>query len=241
MQKKNIDQRYINFLLDVVSDRDKFPEKIKIFSWNYDSQILLATKILNFDAISRTRNIYEKKLNGEAVSDIISPIFNILEGVEVGEACNESADLYWRLMSSSDSDKKTRDNLRVRFAFEQNVENFVEKSSFLSSFQRITDVIIVGYSFPFSNREVDNNIFKAILGKSNIGDYGGKLNIYIQTPDKETFDTSRGKVASTLISINGQIKDDGRVLIYEPYQGRSSQIIIEHKWDRDNFYIPQTF
>ena len=59
------------------------------------------------------------------------------------------------------------------------IKDFVNSENFLEVAKTIIEetnvLVVIGYSFPFFNRDIDNEIFKTLTGK-------GKLMIYFQDP-----------------------------------------------------------
>ncbi|MBS4027702.1 MAG: SIR2 family protein [Ignavibacteriales bacterium] len=195
--RKNIDERYRYFFAEFRNNNmlDKLPHRVKIISWNYDLQFEKA--LLEFypgkdivfaqnhlQVISSTSSNEPKpkefsivKLNGTAGlhtyrdnRDKLLGFQNIVikdnTDTELIEECLRIYALY--LYSG----------LLVpylNFAFEKNNELTKRAFEFALQIAKQTDeLIVIGYSFPDDNREVDKNLLKSMTNLSKI---------YIQNPD----------------------------------------------------------
>ena len=209
--KTKVDQRYINFLVDIMEKADSFPSNIKLFSWNYDSQFFHAIKNLNFSILSKDDVIdypFLKRLNGIAARRGINPA-TISSNLDMKQKIVECSDCFWRLRSTDYKDK----NLLVKFAFEQSEAlEKAEISSHIDDFDSISDLVVIGYSFPLANRNIDRSIFEAILKKVEYTRYKMiNLKIYIQTPhsldiDNDQYTISKTKIISIIQSIIPQLE-----------------------------------
>lgn len=112
--KKKIDPRYESFLVNIW---DGVTSKIKIFSWNYDTQLKLAIDSLNLFSDPKNIDIQESeiKINGSIDSPKLS--------------------FGWEL-------NKNYGNLYKQFL------------------QDVGEIVIIGYSFPFANREIDESYLR---------------------------------------------------------------------------------
>lgn len=205
--KSKIDQRYINFLIDVMEKVDLFPSNIKLFSWNYDSQFLHAIKNLGFkvpDIDGATDYPFMKRLNGVATRREINPA-TISSGLKTEQKIIEVSDCFWRLSHPN----SRGDNLLVKFAFEQDQKNIetLKISSHLKDFESVSDLVIIGYSFPLSNRIIDRSVFKTILDKVKYTrDKIINLKIYIQAPpnsdeNNDQYVITKSKIIAIINSI----------------------------------------
>ncbi|MCF7865046.1 MAG: hypothetical protein K9M11_00885 [Candidatus Pacebacteria bacterium] len=269
--KTEIDQRYINFLIDVMEKVDSFPSNIKLFSWNYDSQFLHAIKNLEFKIPVKDGVIdylFLKRLNGVAVRKGINPA-TISSNLKFKGKIIESSDCFWRLSHPDSRDE----NLLVKFAFEQdqNIEK-LEISSHLNDFDSVSDLVIIGYSFPLSNRNIDKNVFDSILKKVEYTrDKMINLKIYIQVPpdsdvNNDQYVIIKAKIIAVINSIipGLDLSSDGNELSHvkkvtpvlwigsditslrknenpEDEVFETLKIKFYRQWDPVNFYIPQSF
>ena len=179
------DGRYDSFFASILGkDKDDLPQNISILSWNYDCQVEMAyEEYLRSDNIATTAyylhefdkttarmddNPYHKqdgfkviKLNGTALINNGS-YFGKDKHTDVVQSL---IDLYKEI---------TPNNMRLSFAWERMGTKFQTLIS-----DSITDadvLVIIGYSFPFFNREVDRLIFKSMPNLKKI---------YIQDPNAE--------------------------------------------------------
>lgn len=150
VKEKKVDPRYINFLASLLRDEPFFPDNVKILSWNYDYQVQLAGYRISGDLIRdytpgananrRFANLIQ--LNGCAYKNGETNLMSE----------NLSIESLWERVRTS------RENEFISFAWErkQPEEQLVEHLN-------QTDVLVViGYSFPFFNRDTDKRIFDAL-------------------------------------------------------------------------------
>ncbi|MDI9325454.1 MAG: hypothetical protein QM526_01560 [Alphaproteobacteria bacterium] len=236
--KTSQDQRYINFLLDICGNKEmkpKFPKNIKIISWNYDGQLEIAFNKLQNDPIiypkplTLTRSlIYNKqhyKINGN-VTELYPLRFNSL-----------SLDTFIKEWTNMLLNPRGTISL-INFAWENSSKNRNTKlSKFLWSGKdaknltaaqssQYTDVVIIGYSFPFSNKDVDQDIIGILLHSSS---QLQQLKFHIQCPleDYAKYKKYVNDYIDSSISIKYDVGDKNRPqIVYAPF-------------DNKNFYIPR--
>ena len=173
---KPVDYRYDSFFASIIKKDGiydfKIPENIKFLSWNYDTQIEKAyygfcensKKVIEDITLAKEPLIF--RLNGNCgttqnghIGEEFRETFSLKDKMS-----NIVIKLYYEYI-------KNNCNPDINFAWEMN-ENY-----FNNSIKDITDdiktLIVIGYSFPFFNREID----KKILGRLE-----GIEEIYIQTP-----------------------------------------------------------
>ena len=188
--KNDIDQRYINFLVDIMGDPSSL-EKIKIYSWNYDTQLDLARESLGIN------NVDKKQKDGQ---------LEILENMEVK-------------INGSIADKE------IKFAWEHgNDFTFLKFEENEEWFKNVTDIVIIGYSFPFSNRRTDLRILSSIIRS-----FPKQYNIYIQTLDEESFNNIKESIGSLVNEITYTWSGGYN---WEDY------VKIIPKYDKTSFFIP---
>jgi hypothetical protein len=216
---KEPDVRYDNFWASLLSENDKFPDNIKVLSWNYDFQLELtyqdfinsnsltdASKKLNIlthKTIKDDSSINEFavfKLNGSATynSEVIQDGCNyVVDNIRIcgmEDVVLRSIDYYTK------SDKKNVVTLltHLSYAWEHDKEGIFYKKM-KDSLRKTTVLVVIGYSFPYFNREVD---------KLTLNKYMPNLKkVYFQDafPDniKERFAAINNNLApSQLISIH---------------------------------------
>ena len=186
--KSDIDQRYINFLVDIL---DGDLDKIKIYSWNYDSQFKKASEYLGFDKLDIKINKTKKLLENE---------------IKINGSVEES---------------------EIQFAWEHEKDfTFLKLKENKEWFKNVTDIVIIGYSFPFSNRATDLKILENVI--NNIT---SRYNIYIQTLNEESFNNIKESVESLINEITQSARNNYNY-DWEKY------IKIIPKYDKTSFFIP---
>ena len=184
--KSDIDQRYINFLVDIL---DGDLDKIRICSWNYDSQFKKASEYLGFDKLDIKINKTKKILENE---------------IKINGSIEES---------------------EIQFAWEHgNDFTFLKLEENEEWFKNVTDIVIIGYSFPFSNRRTDLKILNSVIWM-----FPKKYNIYIQTLDEESFNNIKESVESLINETTSMWNNNFK---WEDY------VKIIPKYDKTSFFIP---
>lgn len=208
--KRNVDLRYDGFIANLINTEGDLPKNLKILSWNYDFQFektYSAYSLNPYLSENQTRlNVHPSenmksginqfaifKLNGTtAIHDKYFPTFNTIV-----KKLDEKADknfieklinTYFRLTRNYEQSK-----ILLTFAWEENdISRKVINNALIST--KETDVLIViGYSFPFFNREIDRKLIRAMP----------KLRqVYFQAPGEEAL-----KYIDRFRSIREDIKD----------------------------------
>ncbi|HTN18763.1 MAG TPA: hypothetical protein VL092_13820 [Chitinophagaceae bacterium] len=184
------DSRYIPWLVGIMNE-NAFPANVKILSWNYDSQIQIAAKMFNehedayydvdsFDirvplipdistrpTLRKTNKFSLIQLNGRA-------------GCTDFRTANKQSVFYKRNCKDFHSVinflHEEDHAAALHFAWENDGFHNDLMNDVLKMVTDVTIVVVIGYSFPFYNREVDKRIFNQILA-------GQKLHkIYYQDP-----------------------------------------------------------
>jgi hypothetical protein len=202
------DIRYDNFWASILNEEDKFPNKIKILSWNYDFQ--LEQSYMNISS-AKSINDAEQKLNMlnlDIQSDFKIDRFGIVK-------LNGSARVYSkfdkRALYLCDYSGRERSEMAVKqliynyglmksvpekfdnklfFAWEQRTRNLMDAS--LYPFIENTRVLVViGYSFPFFNRDLDKRILSSMKNLTTV---------YIQDKYPETIKERVSEILNTGIT-----------------------------------------
>lgn len=194
------DSRYDAFFASIIGNKYWELADVSILSWNYDCQFEIAhanySGRQNINAIwedlkirsKRTKNTIEEeagfsltKLNGTAlmfedkyfVSSFFDPYFNRQGMSELSYIC--------RLYSNSPQSENVRNALS--FAWESSDYDF--KNLIQSKVQDAEVLVIIGYSFPYFNREIDRHIVRNMTNLKKV---------YIQDPNshdvKEAFEAT---------------------------------------------------
>lgn len=166
-----LDSRYIPWLVSIL-EKNQFPSNVKIISWNYDFQLQLAAKIFKEESYSiAPGNIVTSKppfinyfppvstkLTSQTYSLIqLNGIAGFLKGNDVfdGHAHLHPSKDKWDLLREMSKNERYH---KLGFAWETS-------SSLNPAIQMVkgtTILVIIGYSFPFFNRNVDRNIFRTL-------------------------------------------------------------------------------
>lgn len=179
------DGRYDSFFASILGkDKDDLPHNISILSWNYDCQIEIAygeylrsdnivstayylnevskyAGLLDEDPYSKKDGFKIIKLNGTSLIGN----GNYLGKNKHDDSVQSLIDLYKEI---------TIGNIRLSFAWERMDNRF--KTLISESVSDADVLVIIGYSFPFFNREVDRLIFKSMPNLKKV---------YIQDPNAE--------------------------------------------------------
>lgn len=216
------DPRYIPWLVGIMSEK-KFPENVKILSWNYDVQVELAAETFNEHEL----NFYNSEAENPSLPLICSDLtmkdkmgkgstlpFLHLNGV-AGFSEFETAQrncAYWvkdrkNLERVLDFLEKNNHGNSLHFAWESGGFHDKLEKDILKMITGVTIVVVIGYSFPFYNREIDKKIFDQLKRMAEFS------KIYFQDPVL-----------------------DGQQL--KSQFGLSESITIEHIKQTTNFHIP---
>lgn len=191
------DQRYDTFLASILqNDVNHLPDDITIVSWNYDFQFEIAyNEYVKADNLSMLSEIFlhshdkvsERrggepyrehkgfnllKLNGSAFVAGDRSFFEARKNKDLSSI----VELYYKL------DVK---NNRISFAWEKMNDQYIQRIGDCISDAKV--IVIIGYSFPFFNREVDRVLFEKMPALEKI---------YIQDPNANTVKLSLQPVLS---------------------------------------------
>jgi hypothetical protein len=203
---KNLDPRYdalIAGLLEARRDKPNFFIKLNFITWNYDLNLFNSIKNFLFPSVSLGGlvNVADQELNFFLVSDQCSiihlnglmyhPILNDIKPVAPGPL----KEMYKSLIDNFYGSQSPMEGFssRMKFAWEsieskrgQTELYFITKAQ--EFIQKSKKIIIIGYSFPLYNRQID-------LSFLNSTSLQGKTT-YIQDPDatnlKSTFSEGFG-------------------------------------------------
>ena len=205
---KKPDFRYDAFYASLLNNLFEFPDNVQIISWNYDYQFELSfseySDELDVSSNQNLLNVKTKfskntndagfgiyKLNGTTgfyykdsfkeypyLTNLKTPIdIDFISQV----TRNYTEAKYSRLMKSS-----------LSFAWEPERPelNFIEQVK--ESIKDTTTLVIIGYSFPFFNRNIDRNI---------IGSMEHLTSVYFQAPDAEIIKERFRAIKDNIIGI----------------------------------------
>ena len=188
------DQRYDTFLANILQmDNLSLPLNISVISWNYDSQFELA--YMNYSNYNLP--IYDKlgensmpnnqdcglifKLNGSANFGDFNMVDYILN--------HREKDVHPLIQLIEYFGHLEADTKELGFDFHSHLsfawESTVRQKEMITTINQITSdtdaVVVIGYSFPYFNREIDRAIFSKIPSLKTI---------YIQDPNPESVEPS---------------------------------------------------
>ena len=183
------DGRYDAFLANVLDSQTlNIPNDISIISWNYDSQIELAfysyrlnTGLSIFEKnVAGTWPLLTKngrifKVNGSATF-VDGEIVSLIKNYEKTSVAIQIIQFYSNSMADTTS-MGVQFKTHLSFAWEDSHNDEKMKKSLCETTKDTEQVIVVGYSFPFFNREADREIFN---GMSNL------KKVYVQDVNPDT-------------------------------------------------------
>lgn len=186
-----IDPRYVPWLVGIMKEK-QFPDNVKILSWNYDSQIQIATRTFGYseDLSSDANNTNYSPplicsfpdlnfigrearafsllhLNGRA--GLTNTKSAIKASIYQSQHC-KSSDTIIEFLTGNDVHSS------LHFAWENSSYHTDLMKDVSKMIEDVTIMVVIGYSFPFFNREVDKAVFKQL--KAN----GKFYKIYYQDP-----------------------------------------------------------
>ncbi|RNI33971.1 hypothetical protein EFY79_16815 [Hanamia caeni] len=180
--QNTLDRRYSGFLGKVLNPENKFKPDINILSWNYDSQFEIAMERLSipykhldayvdifpypmqidfneFKESERSHNIL--KLNGTAgIFKNKGEIISVYDSQQ--EYFDDIIDIIMNIYKESKT-RLERYNPLFNFAWERNIGSEYVLSRAKRMVKETEILVVIGYSFPDFNRDIDRQIFS---GKS---------------------------------------------------------------------------
>ena len=170
-----VDSRYDTFLANVLEESTlSLPKDISIISWNYDSQIETAYKAYRYN---QGLPIYEKniqggwpsmpkggrifKINGSATFYDMSVVERIKE-TENETAAALQLILFYNTSRADTSSMGFLLRTHLSFAWEAAAHHDNLMNSLAETTVDTEQMVVIGYSFPFFNREIDRAILKAM-------------------------------------------------------------------------------
>lgn len=197
--KNNIDLRYDNFFASILQRTiNDFPKDLRIVSWNYDNQLEFAFgNFCDNDNIPQIRsqiNLISKDINNFYADDAhrfgifkLNGSAGLLTGQSysyfghIKDYASQNYRAYDELFSCLESyyhatkyfrvDKRHRIRSAIEFAWEKDIQSqyfeLLEKS-----LVNTNALVVIGYSFPFFNREIDKFLLNECMP--------GLLKVYIQ-------------------------------------------------------------
>lgn len=185
------DDRYLPWLVSIMSKKI-FPENVKILNWNYDFQIELAHRYFGQGEDIRKSNsgfVYSPSLLNYYPN--LDPTFRDFDSLSLVHlngiaGFGKGNDHYFG--SIFQTQNVATQVKALSYLADNNLHEFLhfawENSGYHSELMEhvkkmiagTTIIVVVGYSFPFFNREVDKEIFRTLLEGSPL------RKIYYQDP-----------------------------------------------------------
>lgn len=182
------DQRYDSFLANVLSDKTlSIPPEISVISWNYDSQFEIAYRsystnnflpILDkniegvWPDVKNTGLIY--KVNGSATFGDFSAVLDVMNDKSIPKELQLI--IYYDDLLADTRDLGYQFHTHLSFAWEESPNKDKMMNSMAQCLEDTESVVVIGYSFPFFNRELDRQIFNMMPNLQTV---------YIQDPNPE--------------------------------------------------------
>jgi hypothetical protein len=186
------DQRYDTFLANILQQEDlNFPESISVISWNYDSQFEIAYKAYSSKKLPLLEKNNEKdlipipnigqifKVNGSATFGDFNAVNSIINDSTVPQIIQIIE--YYDNISCDTHPCGFQFKSHLSFAWESSQQ----QANLMKAIEKATmdteSVVVIGYSFPYFNREIDRQIFSMMHNLKTI---------YIQDPNPEAVEPS---------------------------------------------------
>jgi hypothetical protein len=185
------DRRYLPWLVSIM-DKKMFPKNVKILSWNYDFQVeLAAAHFGSLEDINQSSNSFTYSPSlilhfpnlDPTFSDFSSLSLIHLNGI-AGFSKNSQFSTGSVFQKKSNETKQKllsfmeNNNLHSNIHFAWEASNY--HSTLMDHVKKTIDdtniVVVIGYSFPFFNREIDKQIFNHLKSQNII------RKIYFQDP-----------------------------------------------------------
>lgn len=197
---ENIDQRYISLLASILEKTPtrtpRIKRNIKFITWNYDLQFERAFKsfcmshldwsyvsdylkfrisnnlshFLDICHLNGYNGFYYTGNQNNDFSKEVDTIDRNLEGKDVMSILEEL-----EFCIESESRGKLSFNNHINFAWENNLLSEYTRKQALSILEKTDTLIIVGYSFPTFNKDIDRQLFGKLEGR--------KTRIFYQDPN----------------------------------------------------------
>jgi hypothetical protein len=214
--RKPVDPRYDTFFATLLETKHEMPKGLNIISWNYDMQFELA-----YQAFTDEKDLYTAqdnlgvflkfkdnwrvterfgiyKLNGSSVAYTSNnaKLVKVYSKAPIGKISIETLQEIFQSYCFFKNNPKEYD-LGLSFAWEDENTNFGRKDIVTVTKEKTIDtqiLVVVGYSIPFFNRQIDRGIIKNMTKLEKV---------YFQSPDAdaliERFTSIRNDLDSTVL------------------------------------------
>lgn len=178
------DPRYDTFLISILdSSAYQFPGNLKFLSWNYDLQFEIAYRnlierrdgLLDFELFNTRKHNWEKnrftstKINGSCnvIDGSFDDLYFLMNNIHVIEPSNNDIDytLAYGIHKIKNRNSSFPGRVNINFAWYAN-HTLLDEMADLHSQTEI--LVVIGYSFPFFNREIDRKIIQAMSSLKTI-------------------------------------------------------------------------
>ncbi len=232
---EKFDTRYLSFLISLLNDDGEIPSHVNFISWNYDYQFQIAHQKLK--SSSRVKSLdFVPNTMGDGGPFKLAQLNGIAGRYFVGNHVRSLLhDSIPKIMEQLEKEYKLDSNL-FTFAWEKTptAANYLKKA-FESSLEMAKDttiLVVIGYSFPFYNREIDNQIIGAMKDSLR--------KIYFQDPySKGDYLIQQYNLSDTVIKSKEEvpIRIDGKIVSHQ-IKEIMGPVEIDHISSKDQFYIP---
>jgi hypothetical protein len=209
-QTNHVDLRYDSFFASICQfDIDNLvclPPNLRVLTWNYDAQLekafygfcekdelVLKNITYNRSQIRRINGCCGHEFPG-TIDDFISAIWD----ASPYSRWEAAIKLYQKYM-----DKDCQDTPNICFTWEERISH-----SLLEDLNKVSIIVVIGYSFPYFNRDMDERIFQ---------EFGVNLKkVYLQCP-KDTYESVEKRLVRLLPPLEeGIIRINSTDLFYIP-------------------------
>lgn len=185
------DPRYLPWLVSLMDNR-LFPDNVKILTWNYDFQVeLAASRIGDLEDINHRLGSFTYSPSMLLHYPTLDPTFSEfhrlslihLNGIAGFERPRnlQSGSAFQKIHSQNPNDtisffSKEFTEPLLHFAWEKSDYHNKLMEHIKTVIDGVTILVVIGYSFPFFNRDVDKAIFKMLTSQQTF------RKIYYQDP-----------------------------------------------------------
>ena len=186
------DPRYDTFLANILQNNLALPKVLSIISWNYDSQFEIA-----YNSYSKERSlpIYDKNADGDyCQSNDNGKIFKVngsanIEDSNLVNKILKETDIpsiiqlieYYKDLYTDTQEFGYRFHSHLSFAWEKSEKQNQLMEEIRKTTADTETVVVIGYSFPFFNREIDRQLLSNMRNLKRI---------YIQCPNPMSVESS---------------------------------------------------